>query len=283
MLTDRVRKLSPINIFLYWIKEREAIRRRKEAGKPKPWTDDEILQRYRFCNVRRMDDKVSRWLLDNWYEPYKDHPNMVIACVLARHFNNPEALAVIGFPEQIDLEGWTEKLKRRKADGMPVFNGAYIIRADGAYPSKIDMVLDQTVRQFLDKPFNPTTSSLRQTVDGLMKYRNIGSFMAGQIGVDLRWGLTGTWKDRTTWAPIGPGSSKGMNLLHGRPILFKLKQHQFDRELAALTAVGRKALPGSCTDRLEAIDWQNCLCEYSKYVRTLNGTGTPKLGYDGKG
>ena len=38
-------KLSPLDRLLYWIKERESIRLKKEAGEPKPWTDDEILRR----------------------------------------------------------------------------------------------------------------------------------------------------------------------------------------------------------------------------------------------
>ena len=76
-------KKDPKNRFLYWIKERESIRKKKEAGNPKPWTDDPILQNYRFCNVRRMDDTVSQWLLKNWYEPYFDHPNMLSAAGLS--------------------------------------------------------------------------------------------------------------------------------------------------------------------------------------------------------
>src|SRR5262245_39207311 len=51
----------------YWISEREAVRQRKEAGNSKPWTADPLLQGFRWCNVRRMDDRVSKWLEDNWY------------------------------------------------------------------------------------------------------------------------------------------------------------------------------------------------------------------------
>jgi len=45
--------------------KREALRKAKEAGGPPPWTIDEILQKYRFCNVRRADDRVSKWLIEN--------------------------------------------------------------------------------------------------------------------------------------------------------------------------------------------------------------------------
>jgi len=38
-------------------------------------------------------------------------------------------------------------------------------------------------------------------------------------------------------------------------------------------------MPTIC-DRLEAIDYQNCLCEFDKYERALQG-GRPKRNYDG--
>ena len=46
----------------YWVAERERIRVRKESGQPFPWTDDPILATYRFCNVRREDDRVTIWV-----------------------------------------------------------------------------------------------------------------------------------------------------------------------------------------------------------------------------
>jgi hypothetical protein len=46
--------------------EREAIRLKKEGGKRPPWTHDEILRDGYFCNVRREDDKVTRWIAKHW-------------------------------------------------------------------------------------------------------------------------------------------------------------------------------------------------------------------------
>ena len=48
-----------------WVKAREELRNNKESGAPPPWTQDEILQTYRFTNIRRRDDRVSRWLRQN--------------------------------------------------------------------------------------------------------------------------------------------------------------------------------------------------------------------------
>src|SRR2546423_1636561 len=45
-----------------WISERTAIHTKKEAGHPPPWTDDPVLREWSFCNVRREDDRVTRWI-----------------------------------------------------------------------------------------------------------------------------------------------------------------------------------------------------------------------------
>lgn len=288
---DKIRKLDPHQRLLHWIRERTKIRIARIHGKPKPWTDDPILQSYRFCHVRRMDDRVSEWLLLNWYEKYFNHESMVIAAVLARHFNQPSTLRAIGFPSQKNMvkdvydsyvfnaHRVIEKLKER---GETVFNGAYIIRADGKYPNKVEMVFRETVQNFVDDPPDLDTDSMEMCVEELMHYRNIGSFMAGQIAADLRWALKGKWADKDKWAAMGPGSKRGINIIHNRAIESPLKQEQFAEELKELMAFLKKALPSSLTSRLEAIDYQNCLCEYSGYEKVLWGRGRKKQLYDGK-
>ena len=41
-------------------------------------------------------------------------------------------------------------------------------------------------------------------------------------------------------------------------------------------------LPDSITSRLEAMDYQNILCEFAKYEKTLWGEGRPKQSYNGR-
>src|SRR4051794_37958520 len=51
----------------YWkfAADRQAIFEARIAGQPAPWTTDEILQRYRFCNAFRAADRVSQHLIQN--------------------------------------------------------------------------------------------------------------------------------------------------------------------------------------------------------------------------
>lgn len=279
-----VANLSAQERFLYWIQERESIRLKKESGKPKPWTDDEILQKYKFCNVRRMDDRVSQWLLKNWYEPYLDHPNMLVACTIARFFNLPTSLelitgAVFGY--------WNPKtirstLRRYKSKGNTIFNNAYMVRGNDGV-DKVACVMNYSVVPIYKKPPAVDTDSLQETYNNLYPLRGMGIFMAAQITADMRWAVSGEWKDRYMWAAMGPGSKRGMNRLHGRDKNEGMNQEKFERELGAVISLCIRKLPHVITDRLEAIDYQNCLCEYDKYCRTLAGEGRPKSRYPGEG
>lgn len=272
--------MTPVNRLLYWIRERESIRLKKEAGDPKPWTEDPILQRYRFCNVRRMDDKVSQWLLENWYKPYKDHHNILIACVLARFFNLPSTLEAIGFPETWNAEKTRRKLRLMKKRGLQIFNGAYMVRGNDGV-DKVACVINHSIQPLVKKPPEIDASSMRKTWEAIECRRGFGSFMAGQVVADLRWAMTGTWSDRNSWAPMGPGSKRGLSRLYNRPLDTKWSQQEFLEYLKEVVTTCYSQLPIELSRRLEMMDWQNCLCEFDKYMRTLLGEGRPKQLYQG--
>lgn len=280
-----VKKLSPFERLVYWIRERESIRLKKEAGEPKPWTEDEILQSYRFCNVRRMDDKVSQWLMTNWYEPYKDHPNILTAVALARFVNKPESLNVVtqsvfSFPKP-KWDKIKTGLRIIKSSGETVFNGAYMVRGNSTKsPDKIGTVVDEYVRPMIERVMI-ANHSMEQTWEQIKDSYGFGSFMAGQVVADLRWAVSGPWNDRNEWAPIGPGSLRGMNRLQGRELKTPISQEDFLIELRAMVLNLKSGVPSSIRNRLELMDYQNCLCEYDKYNRALNGEGRPKSRYAG--
>ncbi len=279
MLIEEVRKLNPLDRFTYWILERESIRLKKDAGEPKPWTNDQILQSYRFCNVVRMDDKVSVWLLQNWYEPYFDHSNMIPAIALARFFNKPSSLEAIGFPKKWEPELMKETLRKVKLSGT-VFNSAYMVRGNDG-KDKVESVIDFNVQPFIDNPPVINRNSMEESHLVINSYYGIGSFMAGQIVADMRWAMKGEWDDRLVWAPCGPGSMRGMNRLKGRELKKSIPQKQFTEELQELILEVGDRLPDELVSRMEAQDFQNCLCEHDKQCRVLNGEGTPKQLYKG--
>lgn len=280
MKTEDVKKLSPMERILYWIKERESIRLKKEAGEPPPWTDDVILQRYRFCNVRRADDKVSRWLLKNWYEPFFGHPNMLLAIALARFVNKPETLEKIGFPEKWDAARIMRIMRKLKAKGETIFNAAYMVRGNDGQ-DKTESVVKFYVGGLRKKPPVIDPTSMERTWERIECRYGFGSFMAGQVVADARWAITGKWADRMTWAPLGPGSCRGLNRLYGFAAKVTQKEEEFKGMLSDTIETLRESLPQEISGRLEAHDYQNCLCEFSKFEKALWGEGRPKQLYRG--
>lgn len=283
-----------IEEWAYWITEREVMRKSKAAGREPPHSKDPHMAYTRYCNVRRMDDKVSQWLVDNWYPDEETAAAwadalpwlLVVSAILARTINRPETLTAITGGNSFskwDPEHFRKVMQGIKASGKPVFTGVYIINA-AAGGDKIDLVLRSMDRCYKTKPFHFLDPySMRNTARSLHSLEGIGGFMAGQVVADLRWVLRrpGYWADRMTWAPPGPGSSKGMKYLLGLSSRHEmdgrgkdLSEKQFLQFLPRLIEIAQKHPKVGKVFRernLEAHDIQNTLCELSKYIRVKNG------------
>ena len=270
---------------LHWCREREAIRLRRAAGEPAPWTQDEILLRFRFCNLRREDDRVTQWIRECISEPYVYNPNLWFMLALARHINWPPTIQ-----ELMDLGLWPEKeyhssdvviaLRDRSARGEKVFTSAYMLN-NRSVPAGVDKaqcvagtVLSRLwdrhleIAAYLETPWR----TLRGTHELLSETNGIGPFMAYQICVDMRWTrYLRTAPDINTWAAAGPGTRQGLNYLHGRSVHYGLNQTHALAELLPL----RAALASEGID-LELSDCTNVLCETAKYLRVQRGEGRPR-------
>lgn len=275
-----LKKLTSYQRLVWFIKEREAVRLKKEAGNPSPWTDNEILGNFRFTNVRRMDDKVSLWLLNQWYKPYFNHPRMLHAVALARFTNKIETMELLTEEvftgKSLNWNKIQKILRDHKSAGNVIFGAAYMIRGNSGR-DKVEAIIDFYVKPLKNSMLQ--TDSMEQTHSNLQTAYGLGSFMAGQITADLRHAVKGTWADKMTWAPIGPGSQKGMNYVHNRLPRTSLNQTVFLLELRDLVKKLKVDIPKSIFDRCELMDFQNCLCEHSKMERTLLGEGRPKQLY----
>lgn len=283
MKIAEVKKMTdPFDRLCYWIRERESIRLKRERGEPAPWTDDEILSSYRFCNVRRMDDKVSRWLMDNWYGPHHGHKNMLIAATLARQLNNPESLQEIGFPIVWNPDRCEKILNARTEKGLKNFSAAYMITGTLG-GKKVHQIVRKVVDPIFRSKIELNTDSMKDSAEALIPFAGFSTFIAGQVVADLRWASPGEWSDRDSWAPKGPGSVRGLNILYGDPLDHPMKVSVFERRFGEVLAKIRANIPKEIFERMEAHDYQNCLCESFKYHKTLFGLGRPKQKYPGGG
>ena len=77
------------DLYWYFAYERQNIFLKKLNGQNAPWTNDEILKTYKFCNSYRVNDRVSQYLLKNVIYNGKEYNNtdMIFRIILFKLFN----------------------------------------------------------------------------------------------------------------------------------------------------------------------------------------------------
>ena len=99
-------------------------------------------------------------------------------------------------------------------------------------------------------------------------------FMTGQVCADLSYVYD--FEDVNTWAPMGPGSSRGLARLAWVKLSQKWFHEDFTRRLVDIRDQIAEKL--QITD-LTLHDTQNIMCEMDKYWRTLYEEGKPRSTY----
>lgn len=282
------------DLLLYWIKERYAILKKKEQGLPAPWSEDPVFQSTYFCNVRREDDKVTKYIRAI-YSQFVSHPLFEYNMVLARFLNRPDTLEAIGHFQQVHQPGVICARLRQRADfGYPIWGNAYVITTHGQKMDKLAylaQVLDAVHEQLpnIRAATQPTITRALPTCLGasmaLQMVNGIGSFLAGQIVADLKNTINHplhSAADRDTFVVPGPGSLRGASWFHWeRPD--KMTPAAF---LPSGFGLIRRHVDKNWPQEVPPIDnqdLQNCLCEFDKYCRVKNGTGRSKRKYAGTG
>jgi hypothetical protein len=285
-----------------FVLEREAIRIKKGAGQPPPWTDDPILQEWSFTNVHREHDRTTIWVRENWREPHADDPDLWFAMAVARFVNWPDTLAEVGFPVPWDPGRFLAIMADRKVRGETVYNGAYRIRPPGKKEKAAGF--NTTAAYQAARVFTPLWDDrgrlrpqpgwrLEQFHNRLAKHHGLGDFTVAQVVADIK--HVAPLREAADWQDFvapGPGSQLGLTFLTGigevkknprgdwlvpywdkypsdfRQLVRKLRDQHIN---PALTAAGYESV--------DAQDAQNCLCEFSKYYRLKEHGATPKRRY----
>jgi hypothetical protein len=250
---------------MYWVGERERIRIKKEKGENQPWTCDPILQTYRFCNVHREDDRVTRWIHSNWLRPNEEHPNMPFAMGIARMVNYPETLADIGFPYTWDPNHFISAIAKRKDRGLKTWTSAYMITGGYSAGGEPKEVIIARVLHGLWNNLHSDPIEAGDTLDAMANKivcPGIGSFLTGQIVADIKWANKhARARDWWSWCVPGPGSVKGLNYLDNQADGKGYSLDEFQRGVWKIQDTLRDGGVG-----LDAQNTQNVLCELSKYI-----------------
>ena len=272
----------------HWINEREMVRIRKENGDPPPWTDDGNIAHVRYCNVHREDDKVTKWIAFNWREPLGGSPLLTLAMVAARMINWPDTLEYINTAplEQenpaLFLSSCKDAIWGQRKRGKKAWTSAYTISTCGRAMAKEDYVVDHVLAQVAEKTWVYDNDNLASAHERLTMVDGLGSFLAGQVVADLKNTLAHPLQgadDYWSWSAHGPGSLRGLDAYWngafcGRKITPSLYS-------MAINACYHEVMPHvkDYVGKIHMQDFQNCLCEFSKYIRVREGSGRVRNTY----
>ena len=273
------------DLYWYFAYERQNIFYKKLEGVEQPWTKDEILNTYKFCNSYRVNDRVSQYLLKNVIYNGKNYSNrdMLFRIILFKLFNKEETwqLFIDNFSDvtlaNFDKEKYSKVIEDAKNSGIKIYSDAYISCANKVfgYDKKHDNHL-----ALLDKMFNIdkiddkilNAKSMKDAFDIIKSYPLIGNFMAYQLITDINYSNIVNFKE-DEFTVAGPGSIRGIDKcfidkgMSYEDIIRYMFEHQ-DEEFKRLNLKFKRIL----NRPLQLIDCQNIFCELDKYTRVAMPT-----------
>lgn len=292
------------------MRERHNIYLKRRNGWPGPWTDDPILRDGRFCNIFRELDTVTQWIDQNIRKPFADHPHLWFMLAIARYINWPPTLEWIikGFPTawpdhpDFTPEELTRALEAIASEGVKVYTGAYMIRAESDPKAPwyswtkhryiAEIVLgrlwerrDQWAALLAGGAYPGEPVKLEEVWAYFQAHYYIGwgPFMAYEVVTDMRHTrYLRNAPDIMTWANAGPGAIRGLNRMYGRDLTTQPKREQTNEEmrLIMLELNAEGSLWPTSWPRLEMRDVEHSLCEFDKFDRVRLGEGKMRSKYD---
>jgi hypothetical protein len=269
----------------YWrfAAERQAIFFKRFEGTPPPWTDDPILQRYKFTNAYRASDRVSQFLIRHviYGAIYSAKPEEVVFRILLfKLFNKietwqrlEEALGPLSW-EDFKFSHYNEMLTKEFERGRRIYSAAYIIppvrggdgvKHRGHLSLLKRMMLDELPKRIVQ------ASSLADVFWLLKSYPSLGDFIAYQIAIDINYSTVMDHSE-SEFVVAGPGARDGLakcfenSTNYAQEDLIELLADQQEVEFERL-GIKFRSLWGR---PLQLIDCQNLLCEISKYARAAH-------------
>lgn len=259
--------------FTYWIEERENIRIRKERQEF-PLTEDVILSKYRFCNVDREYDAVTRWVKANVRDMYTYLPthSQMQQLVAARIFNHPETLKQLLplLTTDTDFNIAKQVLESRKQGKLKILRGAYLMPPHRKGTTSVTDYWLGVVAE-VGKQEYANCVSLQDYASILSSVNGLGPFLINQLCTDLRYMSLGqNAPDWETFLLCGPGTVRGLNRLYtGDPGVKACKPKEYVSKVLDLRNVLEARFPKMQATFRDPNNTANCLCEFDKYERCL--------------
>lgn len=269
----------------YWrfAQRRQEVYLKRVRGTEAPWTDDPILEQFKFTNTYRAADRVSQFLIRQViYARGVSWQDRVLRVLLFKIFNKietwqllEEALGQVKV-DTFDIRAFSHVLQQARTAGASIYSAAYIMPSGPAeirrsskhlmhlelLASQIEAGLSDTVR---------CARSFEHLYLTLLALPGIGPFLAYQFATDLNY-CDELDFDEMDFVVPGPGARDGIRKCftslgdYNEADTIRWVTERQDTEFARLD-IRFSSLWGR---PLQLIDCQNVFCEVDKYSRVAH-------------
>lgn len=300
--------------FYDFVTERYKIHVRKDFLKQKaPWTNNPILLQYKFCNVRREHDRQSQYLIKNIStNPCLSLEDKIVNSFYFRAWNNWDTMRDLGGP-------WTAKdlySSQMKEQVRSIYqqlaaedpdrkwwSSAYNqggTKQAWRYPNPNEKINKEDyipLRVFHIGPWLKEHNTVEKLLnardqqaafEAIKEIQGFADFLAYQVFVDLTYIKEFPFSENE-FVVAGPGCRNGLNKLFDdydgltlEEALFWLADNidEIFNKIHPPFWAGRLFVDLPQEDRFFSVMClENCMCEFCKYIRTIEGNGRPRVKY----
>lgn len=260
--------------------ERQRVFFSRLEGKSAPWSNDPILNEYKFTNAYRASDRVSQYLIREVIYAGSSKPEEVFFRIfLFKLFNKIETWQLL--EEQFKEISWAtysyrdydHVLSQAMASGNAIYSAAYIMASGHAlfgvhrkhqgHLKLIELMMAEDVPRRLSD-----CRSMRHGFELLRSYPLLGDFLAYQLVTDINYSELTDFSEMEFTMP-GPGARDGIRKCFSS--LGSLSESDIIRLMTERQEVEFERLgiefPTLWGRPLQLIDIQNLFCEIGKYAR----------------
>jgi len=278
----RAKPSAVFDTYWHFAAERQNIFFRRLEGSPYPWTEDSILNSYKFTNAYRASDRVSQFLIRHVIylnDLELADIDVFFRIILFKLFNKIETWQLLEREigplthSTFSFDRYDAVLTKALASGQAVYSAAYIMPSGGKrlghsvkhrnHLRLIELMITNELHKKLRD-----AQSMQEGFHLLREYPTVGNFLAYQFITDLNYSELTNFGEMEFVMP-GPGALDGIRKcfkdLGGltESEIIKLMAESQESEFARL-GLNFRSLWGRS---LQLIDCQNLFCEVDKYAR----------------
>ena len=249
-----------------------------------PWTDDEIIKKYKFTNTYRASDRVSQYLIRNviYEKEYFTPEDQCFRIILFKLFNKidtweyiKDAVGEITY-SSYNYERYNQLLMDKIIAKETIYSAAYIMPSgkrcfgfEKKHQNNLKL-LEYMMETGLSRKI-AKAKSLKALYEVLLSYPTLGSFLAFQFAIDINYSELCDFSEMS-FVVAGPGAKNGIRKCFGdikgydyedviRYVAERQSEEFEKRGLNFKSLFGRE---------LQLIDCQNLFCETDKYARVAH-------------